>query len=1110
MELAAADFAAGARRQDSAAEGHGGTPGLGPASLGAISADGMATVRAECAMACTVGDALACAGGSGRESLFTPPERMLGAPQATAPAAWGEGAAAGAARTAARWLETAHATARHGDLGTPLIDAARMAVPLLHGADESLGPRPRNLNIQGGGAAADEVERPQVLFRETSAGTRRRYGRKEKRSPDVWRTHGGTSVTSCPLPAPWQQEGRPPEGRAPQQLVRHSGKIDQPDGLPLLRFHKYTIRPSGGTAEVLYHVLPGKMERAEQHEHDPASAAPAAVSVTGGAVVVEAEAIPAAAAAAATSSFDHMSAMDILTLEDDFGSESPGLGKPPAAEASPAAPPAEVDRSSAEGMSAQNVAEGAVSADDLQRIDENLHLLPPADSSADLEVEPSGRDQVFGKRGHSDMDPSWADGAVDSSTLDTGSSDHLLGPSTLPPPGHAGASRTPGRQDGIQLPAKIRKVLATTLSVFSVAALLLSEDPEDTVTPAAGTRQLSEGNMLGLYHNANDDRLLVGGFHWRSFPFRRFNLGQPHRATWVMLAALLGHTVVAPTCMWLRRTVLEGWLQWDMHGQVLITPFQQLDKIATAQDGQRPRLRAVLANACFGFILATFFVVGLNHPWVVFQTRLLAYTWVDDLLGTTRQFSRLRAFITMSAMRVASYAVVFELAAALVQLVPSVSTDVAGAGTVDVAAIALAVVVWAVDVTVHRQHVRRARWACWLAVFLTLRCVDLLLSGQFVGDVFSSLHSGVLAGTVVPSAVCLVPVLEVLGFTAFSGLAYRQDRSTAPTSKTSPDHATDRRTGRWTANQPKILATAFSAFALAAMLLNDVDRLQGGNVLRLYHNASDERMLVGAVNWHSAAFRNVNLGHRHRVAWFMLVACLGHSLFTPLTARFQRTVLEGRLQWDMHEMAVHSIFTQIDRYVLAGKDGHRTALELCLTNFASGLPLVVFPVFSAWALAGSLARLVLSCWRSDLHGREESSRIRAFLAVITIRIASYAAAMEASAVLVQAGALAIAAAVPADAFGIAAGDLSVVGVLSAVACIDLTMHRRCVRRWRWLAFASMWAGFCCVDLALGVNLGCLGHLQPYVGPTMAALCLAAVLHWVIVWWDDLTETTKRL
>ena len=254
--------------------------------------------------------------------------------------------------------------------------------------------------------------------------------------------------------------------------------------------------------------------------------------------------------------------------------------------------------------------------------------------------------------------------------------------------------------------------------------------------------------MLGLYHNANDDRLLVGDFHWRRFPFRRFNLGQPHRATWVMLAALLGHTVVAPTCMWLRRTVLEGWLQWDMHGQVLITPFQQLDKIATAQDGQRPRLRAVLANACFGFILATFFVVGLNHPWVVFQTRLLAYTWVDDLLGTTRQFSRLRAFITMSAMRVASYAVVFELAAALVQLVPSVSTDVAGAGTVDVAAVALALAVSGVDATVHRQHVRRARWACWLAVFLTLRCVDLLLSGQFVGDVFSFLHSDVLVGTV--------------------------------------------------------------------------------------------------------------------------------------------------------------------------------------------------------------------------------------------------------------------------------------------------------------------------------------------------------------------------
>ena len=52
----------------------------------------------------------------------------------------------------------------------------------------------------------------------------------------------------------------------------------------------------------------------------------------------------AEAAAAATSSFDHMSAMDILTLEDDFGSDSPF-----ATGASPAASPAEADRSSAEG-----------------------------------------------------------------------------------------------------------------------------------------------------------------------------------------------------------------------------------------------------------------------------------------------------------------------------------------------------------------------------------------------------------------------------------------------------------------------------------------------------------------------------------------------------------------------------------------------------------------------------------------------------------------------------------------------------------------------------------------------------------------------------------------
>ena len=545
-----------------------------------------------------------------------------------------------------------------------------------------------------------------------------------------------------------------------------------------------------------------------------------------------------------------------------------------------------------------------------------------------------------------------------------------------------------------------------------------------------------------------------------------------------------------------------------MHGQVLMTPFQQLDKIATAQDGQRPFMRAVLANACSGFIVAACIVLWLNHPLVLFHARLLMHLWHDDPLGTAQPFSRLRAFITMLAMRLASYAVAFELAAALVQLVPSVSTDVAGAGTVDVAAAALALAVWAVDATVHRQHVRRARWACWLAVWLTLRCADLVLSGQFVGDVFSFLpwHSDVLVGTVA-CAVCLAPVLEVLGFTAFSGFPDRQDWSTASTSNASPDHTTDRKTGGWTANLPKILATAFSAFALAAILLNDAGtpaagthQLPDGNVLGLYHNASDEQMLAGAVNWHSAAFRNINLGHRHRVAWFMLCACLGHSLFAPLTARFQRTVLEGWLKWDMHEMAFLSIFKQIDNF---GKDGHRTALELCLANFASGLPLVALAVFAEWTLAVSLVRLVLSCWLSDLHGREESSRIRAFLVVSTMRIASYAAAVEASAVLVQAGARAIAAAVPADALGIAAGDLSVVGVLSAVACIDSTMHRRCVRRWRWLAFVSLWAGFCCADFALGeVHLDWARHLWRFAGPTTAAVCVAPVLELFRVVWGS--------
>ena len=75
-------------------------------------------------------------------------------------------------------------------------------------------------------------------------------------------------------------------------------------------------------------------------------------------------------------------------------------------------------------------------------------------------------------------------------------------------------------------------------------------------------------------------------------------------------------------------------------------------------------------------------------------------------------------------------------------------------------------------------------------------------------------------------------------------------------------------------------------------------------------------------------------------------------------------------------------------------------------------------------------------------------------------------------------------------------------VISAVACIDATLHRRCVRRWRWLAFVSLWAGFCCADFALGeVHLDWARHLWRYAGVTTAAVCVAVVLELFRVGWS---------
>ena len=103
----------------------------------------------------------------------------------------------------------------------------------------------------------EEDSPAQCLFREVRSGpnrySQRLYARNMQKPYDVWKQHGGTSVSRVRLPA------RLEDGEGAQVLVRRSGKIVR-DGRPDLRFHQYEIGPCEAGAQdpeakvqVLYH-----------------------------------------------------------------------------------------------------------------------------------------------------------------------------------------------------------------------------------------------------------------------------------------------------------------------------------------------------------------------------------------------------------------------------------------------------------------------------------------------------------------------------------------------------------------------------------------------------------------------------------------------------------------------------------------------------------------------------------------------------------------------------------------------------------------------------------------------------------------------------------------
>ena len=119
----------------------------------------------------------------------------------------------------------------------------------------------------------DEGPPSQCLFREARSGphrySQRLYARHMEKPYDVWKQHGGTSVSRVQLPARLQ------DGERAQVLIRRSGKIVR-HKRPDLRFHQYEIGPCDAEDQdpeakvpVLYHIIPGRpKQQSPQQQRD--------------------------------------------------------------------------------------------------------------------------------------------------------------------------------------------------------------------------------------------------------------------------------------------------------------------------------------------------------------------------------------------------------------------------------------------------------------------------------------------------------------------------------------------------------------------------------------------------------------------------------------------------------------------------------------------------------------------------------------------------------------------------------------------------------------------------------------------------------------------------
>ena len=222
-------------------------------------------------------------------------------------------------------------------------------------------------------------------------------------------------------------------------------------------------------------------------------------------------------------------------------------------------------------------------------------------------------------------------------------------------------------------------------AMFTVALMQQEQAPIHTGGGDLSRRQLQQTtNLLGLYHDPDDDNLLVGAHTLRRGGTRLVNIGHRHGFVYAMLAVAVFNLVFVPLGGWFQTKVIEGIVGWDMY-EFKMRRVGRGPKDATVKDLLIWTMHWTIQNFVRLYCSWSVVLLLLHFPVAVYTTKGVSSKGEDKGKSEPLAFGWFRAFWLFTFTRVFWLTLTFDLVAESFRLwmtyMPSYKVQLPAIGT---------------------------------------------------------------------------------------------------------------------------------------------------------------------------------------------------------------------------------------------------------------------------------------------------------------------------------------------------------------------------------------------------------------------------------------------